>query len=521
MKKNSAHIAANGLSRRGFLKMSGLTALAGASATLASTTAFAAEEEAETAPATEDPFAAPAPITDIIEERDYDVVVVGLGMSGAACALSAVEGGASVAVLQKGPMVLTHGNFCSIINSPEFLAEGCEEIDVDAMMKQFNTSNNNLINWKLVRRYFEESAESGSWILQKAEEGGFKAIIPAPVPAVKFEGKQIAGATGLANLAAEKGAEIFFDTPGVQLVTDESGAVTGIIGQSADGYIQFNAAKGVVLATGDYGNNKAMLAKWCPGAVPFENFYAPAYNDGEGHLMGLWVGAHMQEPPHPKMVHVHHYVGDGDKNAPMRKCPWLNINDYGDRFMDESVLYEHRCNQAIKYPDCHATQIFDANYEEYYAQMPGQSDPANDGTLEDFIEWGMAFKADTLEELAEQLGVPADHLVATVDRYNELVAAGEDADYMKPMDFMFPIDTPPFYGIRRQYVISVITGGLEVDETCNVVDDSWQPIPGLYAVGNVQGGFFGGTDYPFDITGLSLGRAMTMGYVVGRDLAQA
>ena len=62
---------------------------------------------------------------------------------------------------------------------------------------------------------------------------------------------------------------------------------------------------------------------------------------------------------------------------------------------------------------------------------------------------------------------------------------------------------------------------MEVDDNCNVVDEQWNPIPGLYAVGNVQGGMFGGTDYPFDITGLSLGRAMTFGYVVGRDLAKA
>lgn len=538
MKTNET--SAQGLSRRSFFKMgagaaalAGVTALAGCapkSSSSKATTAEAAQADGATASAAGadaavatvvDPLAAPAAITDIKETHDYDIVVVGLGMSGAACALAAVEGGAKVAVLQKGEMCLTHGNFCAVINSPEFTEAGCETIDVDAMMKQFNTSNNNLINWSLVRRYFQESPESGSWILKKAEEAGVKAIIPAPIPAVKFEGKQIAGAKGMADLAEKKGAEMFFNCPGVQLVVDGSGAVTGVIGESAQGYIQFNAKKGVVLATGDYGNNRDMLAKWCPGALPFENFYNPPYNDGEGHLMGLWAGARMQEAPHPKMVHVHHYVGDGDKNAPMRKAPWLNVNDYGDRFMDESTLYEHRCNQAVKYPDVHATQIFDGNYEQYYAQMPNQVDPANDGTLEDFIEWGMAFKADTIEELAAAADFPADHLKATVERYNELVAGGRDDDYMKPMEFMYPIDTPPFYAIRRQYVISVITGGLEVDENCNVVDEQWNPIPGLYAVGNVQGGMFGGTDYPFDITGLSLGRAMTFGYVVGRDLAKA
>lgn len=521
-----------GISRRGFLAGAAVSALAGGlglagcapqakagAATQGSEEGTSGAQQADQAC---DAFAAPEPITDVSEEKDFDIVIVGLGMSGACAALAAVEGGAKVAVLQKVGIPMTHGNFCAVINCDELTEAGCQTMDVDAVMKTFNENNSNAINWNLVKRYFEESPESGSWLLSRAEEAGAEAIIPAPVPAVKFKGKQVAGVTALAELAQSKGAEIFYSTSGKQLVRDDGGRVTGVIGETDAGkHIQFNAAKGVVLATGCYGNNKDMLAKWSPGAEPFENFYNPPVNDGDGHLMGLWVGGRMQEAPHPKMIHVHHYVGDGDKNAPMRKCPWLNINDYGDRFMDESVLYEFRCNEAIKYPDAHSTQIFDGNYETYYAQMPNQSDPANDGTLEDFIEWGMAFKADTLDDLATQLEVPADHLKATVERYNELVAAGHDDDYLKSMDFMFPIDTPPFYGIRRQYVISAITGGLEVDESCNVVDENWQPIPGLFAVGNAQGGMFGGSDYPFDITGLSLGRAMTFGYVVGRDLAKA
>lgn len=521
-----------GISRRGFLAGAAVSALAGglglagcapqAKAGAATQGNEEGTSGAQQADQARDAFAAPEPITDVSEEKDFDIVIVGLGMSGACAALAAVEGGAKVAVLQKVGIPMTHGNFCAVINCDELTEAGCQTMDVDAVMKTFNENNSNAINWNLVKRYFEESPESGSWLLSRAEEAGAEAIIPAPVPAVKFKGKQVAGVTALAELAQSKGAEIFYSTSGKQLVRDDGGRVTGVIGETDAGkHIQFNAAKGVVLATGCYGNNKDMLAKWSPGAEPFENFYNPPVNDGDGHLMGLWVGGRMQEAPHPKMIHVHHYVGDGDKNAPMRKCPWLNINDYGDRFMDESVLYEFRCNEAIKYPDAHSTQIFDGNYETYYAQMPNQSDPANDGTLEDFIEWGMAFKADTLDDLATQLEVPADHLKATVERYNELVAAGRDDDYLKSMDFMFPIDTPPFYGIRRQYVISAITGGLEVDESCNVVDENWQPIPGLFAVGNAQGGMFGGSDYPFDITGLSLGRAMTFGYVVGRDLAKA
>ena len=164
-----------------------------------------------------------------------NIVIVGLGMSGACAALAAVEGGAKVAVLQKVGIPMTHGNFCAVINCDELTEAGCQTMDVDAVMKTFNENNSNAINWNLVKRYFEESPESGSWLLNRAEEAGAEAIIPAPVPAVKFKGKQVAGVTALAELAQSKGVEIFYATSGKQLVRDDGGRVTGGIGETDTG----------------------------------------------------------------------------------------------------------------------------------------------------------------------------------------------------------------------------------------------------------------------------------------------
>lgn len=320
-------------------------------------------------------------------------------------------------------------------------------------------------------------------------------------------------------LDSRHGAEFFFGTPGVQLVR-EGDAVVAAIGQTDDGYVRFNAAKGVILATGDYGNNKDMINKYCPGAAAFENFYNPAINDGDGHLMGLWAGGALQHAPHPKMIHIHHYVGDGDVNASMRKTSWLNVDDNGERIMNEAVLYEYRANQMYNRPERRATQIFDSNFVDQLTAMGAKADIPKEGELEGYIEDGFVIKADTLEEIAAELGFPQEAFLATVQRYNELVAQGHDDDFYKPAKFLYPIETAPFYAIRRQYVISVTLGGLNVNSDCNCLDANWKPIPGLYAVGNVQGGMFGDTDYTFDVTGLSLGRAMTFGYMVGRNLAQ-
>ena len=106
-------------------------------------------------------------------------------------------------------------------------------------------------------------------------------------------GKAIDIAQIIADKAMELGAEFRFNTPGVQLVQDESGRVTGIIGESKDGYVQFNAAKGVILATGDYASDYDMCADLCPWVVGTHNYYNPNYNTGDGHKMGVWVGAKM------------------------------------------------------------------------------------------------------------------------------------------------------------------------------------------------------------------------------------
>jgi hypothetical protein len=114
--------------------------------------------------------------------------------------------------------------------------------------------------------------------------------------------------------------------------------------------------------------------------------------------------------------------------------------------------------------------------------------------------------ANTVEELARKLEVDPANFAATVKRYNELVAAGKDDDFSKPAQFLAPLAKPPFYGIHGRVRLSAITSGVLVDERHRALDASGKPIPGLYLVGNLGGGFYGGVDYPLTVFGLSLGR---------------
>ena len=101
----------------------------------------------------------------------------------------------------------------------------------------------------------------------------------------------------MAEKAIAKGAEIYYETPAQQLVQDDSGAVTGVIAQRADGsYIRVNASKGVILATGDLSDDPEMLECFAPHVVGIHGMHSEHCNTGDGHKMGLWAGAAMDLP---------------------------------------------------------------------------------------------------------------------------------------------------------------------------------------------------------------------------------
>ena len=131
---------------------------------------------------------------------------------------------------------------------------------------------------------------------------------------------------------------------------------------------------------------------------------------------------------------------------------------------------------------------------------------------------GFIQKADTLEELAEKLNMPVDTFVATVERYNELCAKGEDEDFGKDSYRLLSLNNPPYYGCRQGASLLCTLDGLRINTKMQVLDTEGQPIEGLYAIGNVSGSMFSGT-YPHNENCLSHSRCVTFGYNVAKTLA--
>lgn len=480
---------------------------------------------------------APEPIKDFAETHDFDVVVIGAGASGLPAALSAHEAGAKVAVIQREGTAISQGNTGSGIDLDRTSPEAVSAL-IDFLMKV----NNYRAKEPLIRMWAENSGEAIKWVINHTKKAGAQIVDQGDAPqAIKeinglplywvtsfFGPKPYDTGEGmkvLAKVAEDAGVTFFYSTRATQLIKDGD-RVTGVVGQTKDKKnIRVNAAKAVILACGDYQNNKEMSDFYLPDVRYFER--KQGNKKGDGHKMGVWAGGVIEPLNHTKMLH------DFDA-GPSTMCdfPFLSVNDKGERFCCETIpmsLY----NNYLRGKDRtgYYSQIFDSNYMTQTEGWPGKVvDPetlknwmpeeAGDhkGVLEPFIA---TFKADTLEELAGKLGIPQDTFVATVKRYNEMVAQGKDTDFGKAQKFLKPIEKAPFYGMHRHIRLSAICSGLVVDGNSQVLTGvEGQPIPGLFAIGNQAGGFYGAIDYPLDIFGLSLGRCYTAGYVCGKHVAK-
>jgi len=491
------------------------------------------------------------------EEKDYDIVVVGGGAAGVPAACYAAELGAKVALLQKESVCVSQGGSGSAIIKSK---------STEAGLEKWIHLTNNLCDWrcdkKLLRAYIEHSEEAVLWCLDRAglnEANGYtNGEITASVresdmtgvwqdrydifdfgedvvhilnpnigPKPKDVGTYVR--TILANELAKMPDNLhaYMSTPGIQLVKDGD-KVVGVIGKTAEGkYIKFNAKK-VILATGDYQNNDAMVDRWCPDVAEFDK--KQYHKTGDGHIMAIAAGAKMENIGHTKMMH------DFDSGK-MFEEPFLYVNMEGKRFTNEDLPFVYMGN-LLKYQkpfgggaNINANhpngskgwycEIFDADYPNY------ANAPASLEALESCIPEGEApvgvidylrdtYRADTIEELAGKLGIDAAELQATIDRYNELCAQGKDTDFGKNPKYMNPIKTAPFWGIRKHIRVSAICGGVNINENGQALNADGEPIDGLYAIGNLGGPFYGGNDYPMHQGGLSLGRCYTFGVIAAK-----
>ena len=560
------------MTRRNFV--AGAAGAAAATALAAGATVALADEAAETEAAAETPafLVKPEVPTEIVEERDCDVLVIGMGLAGTAAFKAAAEAGVTTIALEKQPedsysVIYMAGDF-GVVGSQIQKDLGIEWAPKADIMNEMAKECGSRIDTWMMSYWYDHSGQDFDWFVEgadfevltgtAAEKQTDKEFYIRPKCFPKSENYDYHeeyipyfhgtittnpnmqwACQAAMDAGKAAGGEIIFGATGEQLIQDESGAVIGAYAQTEAGYIKVNA-KQVVLTCGDYGANQEMKAYYAPEYVD----YTGGVDTGDGHRMGIWAGGRMEEGPHAPMAH---HMG-----AALGVDSYLQLNNLGKRFMNEDIPGQNLTQMLSRQPlasdpekreaDIRAYQIFDSKWPEQIADMPDghgyTSHYVPDDQVDQYplvlsgfglgwttsqmVEDSVDYKADTLEELFEQMGLPVETAMAEVERYNELCAAGYDEDFGKMSKRLFPVENPPFYGCSFSAARSmlVMIGGLECDHDLHVVDADDNPIPGLFVAGNNQGRRFL-VDYPVIVAGISLGTALTFGRLAGTNAAAA
>jgi succinate dehydrogenase/fumarate reductase flavoprotein subunit len=489
----------------------------------------------------------PIPAGEIKQRISSEVVVIGAGTSGLVCANAAVENGAKVVVIASSSMPVGRGGSNHAFNSKLMRKLGlasnpAREFKDEMKCHSFRVDQDKWWLWA------HKSGEAMDWLIDKMEAAGYQSVIelgntdPEGIMTMypgshSWLGENIKTAgrsqqlvvNTLAQSAQARGVQIYYNTTAVQLVREDknTGRVSAVIAKTPDdSYCIYEGTKAVVLATGDF-KDEEMVEKYCPWVLPLVKA-GGGINSGDGHRMGLWVGAAWQktEPNAPMML-----GGVGPGTQPYRAFTGLVVNKNAARYGNEDSIVSFAAAAQMQQPASTIFAIWDSAYAEraapwtpigtYYggpSEVPVQA--VIDG-WEDAVKAGTMVKADSIDELARKLGLSAAPLKATTERYNGFCKTGIDEDYGKRPGLLIPVELPPFYGeISKSPWLLCISGGLRTNIKLQVLDKNEQVIPGLYAVGTIVGDMYSNI-YTFREPGHNLGaKCVTFGYIVGKDIAQ-
>ena len=348
-----------------------------------------------------------------------------------------------------------------------------------------------------------------------------------PAPEDYFVGGRALIARFLLAIRAYPHSAARLGTALTELVVDD-GRVVGAVVQTPQGRRAIRARRGILLAAGGFEHNDEMRARYhVPGDS--RDSMGPASNRGLAHLAGLAVGADTdlmdQAWWSPGLVHP-----DGSAAFALWFTGGIFVDDHGRRFVNESAAYDRLGRAILAAMDTGAVSL---PFWMVYDDRDGLAPPVkatNVSTVEPerYVAAGLWRAADTLAELAVEIGVPPQNLIDTVTRFNEFAARGVDEDFGRgdePYDRAFsggasplhPITEPPFHAAAFGVSDLGTKGGLRTDAAARVLDTSGAVIPGLYAAGNTMAAP-SGTTYPGG--GNPIGTSMVFSHLAVLDMVK-
>ncbi|MDR1359575.1 MAG: flavocytochrome c [Deltaproteobacteria bacterium] len=461
------------------------------------------------------------------QKWDYeaDVIIVGGGAAGLAAACEAAAGGLTALVLEKEPIVggssIMCGGQLSFAGTPDQKAKGIED-SPELFTKDLLEVGQHVNNPELIKAFMDLNLDTYNWLK------GLGISIDDPrvssgmsVPrAHQVSPTQLI--TVLNKTATGKGVRVMTGCAAQRLVYDDAAKkICGLTAKFRNKEISFQAKKGLLLAAGGYSRNPTLLGQYTP-LMRNAKVIAGLGTQGDGIKMALAYGADFIDTPYVKATYgltmkpstfiddfmQYHYRGA------------VIVNKFGKRIVNESISYKLVGDAALAQPDGCGFQVFDsairaAEYEVVHFDTPEKIKKFEDRP-------GVIFKADTLKEVAKLAGIDPDVLEQTVANYNGYVEKGQDPEfgrttlagnYGKPVK----IEKAPFYVMPSTAAVIATYCGLRITPKAEVVDVFGEVIPGVYAAGEMTGGFHGAAY----MTGTAFCKAIVFGRIAVRNIAKA
>ncbi|MEG0752463.1 MAG: flavocytochrome c [Angelakisella sp.] len=453
-------------------------------------------------------------------EKSVDVVVIGAGGAGLSASVSAVQNGAKVLVLEKMPKVggntLISGSAYNAVAPDRQASQGIED-SIELHYTQTLEGGDNYGDPELVRTLVENSYPTLLWL----EELGvkFQDEIIQVVGALHQRGFEPVEPLGTGYINAylnylnENNTEIMVNTVAEEIIL-ENGKVVGVKAISNGNQpITINASQGVILATGGFGADIEFREKYNSQWPSLRN--QPTTNHsgatGEGIMMAEAVGAALTQMEFIQL----HPMGDPETGV-LSTNPLsgsvkntIYVNKEGTRFTAEDGRRDTISKAALEQTDGMFYAIMDTN------TYPNEQHKNNFNTsMEDLLKQGKVVKAESIQELAEKLGIDAAALNATIDAFNASVDAKTD-DFGRKL-FDKKIENGPFYAGARKPTVHHTMGGVKINTRAEVVSATGEVIPNFYAAGEVTGGIHGANR----LGGNALADINVFGKIAGENAAK-
>ena len=450
-----------------------------------------------------------------------DVVVIGAGGAGMAAGVSAHQNGATVVILEK--MAKVGGNTISAGGAMNAVDEGSptavkNKDSVALHYKQTFEGGDKKGDEALVKTLVENAWSAVAWLQSMGMQfkpepftvtGGLWPRAHKPVDPV---------GTGFfktynAYIEANKGIEVRLNAKAEKFIVKD-GKVTGVIARGKTGNkITVKAKKGVVLATGGFGQNVAMRQQYNKAWPTLDESVKSTNHPGatgDGIAMAKDVNAALVQMEYIQLLPLGDPVtGSLSGNIELDVEKRIFVNVEGKRFVDEGARRDTMTLALFKQPQAKLWIIVDA-----HSYTDGSKKNNFNESIDDLVAAGRAFKGETLEELAGKIGVPPANLVAAVADFNKHVASKKPDEFGRTL-YSVPLDKGPFYAGARVPTVHHTMGGVKIDVDTHVIDADGKVIPGLYAAGEVTGGIHGTNR----LGGNALADITVFGRIAGKNAA--